>query len=285
MRTADGIDIARAGLRLVLCVLILSTSQDALRSFGAAFDARYGLVPSEELLREQVRDPFFAFVLAMTELDSLGTWSSADLMSFEAGWGRTSAFPLAGHIESLAREAIPDGEQQRLQGAMCDRRWVVRLKPPRVELPMPFSILGYRPGKLSVQGPLYLEEWRLGERQLDLILPDEVHSFDLRGLTVYRLASGWIIMDVHEWLDRLLGKLLEDAVMEGFIVARVAGELVGIGNSAGRRGRRLYGEIDFRTGRIETDGRPVVLAISRYCRSWTRPSGFDHRAVWKAYER
>ena len=272
--------VRAAGLSLAGLVLIAAVEAQADPLHGG-----YGLVPSEDALREQVREPLFAFVLMMTERDSLGSWTARDLQDFAASWGRDSVFPLARHITSLTRKIVPAGQRQRLGGAECARRWVVDVHPRWIDLPMPFSILGYRPGKLSFHGPLHLDEWRLGERRLHLASPEGARAWDVSGATIYRVVSGWLIMDVHEWLDRLLGSLLEDAVMEGFIVALADGQLIGIGNSAGRRGRRLFGEMDFRTGRIETAGRPLALALSRHGRAWTRPPEFDLRAVWEAYRR
>jgi hypothetical protein len=234
-------------------------------------------------LREQVRDPFFAFVISMTAHDSLGAWTAADLLAFADAWPEPSVFPLAEHLHSLTREVVPVGQRPRLRGAVCNRRWVLHLQADRVEVPMPMRILGYRPGKLSFQGPLVLAEWRLGERFLHLSHEGQDHEFLFQDLTIYQLTDGWLIMDVHAWLDRLLGKSLDDAAMEGFMVSRVDGQLVGVGNSAGRNGRRIFGELDFRSGEVQPHGRPLVLALSRYGRHWTRPPDFDARAIWAAY--
>jgi hypothetical protein len=271
----------RLGLLTAACLFLLGP----LLLSTEASSAQYGLVPGQDFLREQVREPLFAFVLTMTEKDSLGTWTADDLHEFARDWDHPTVFPLLQHVESLTREDLPAVRQQRLAGAVCSRRWVIRLEPQQLEVPMPFSVLGYRPGKLSFQGPLCLQEWRLGRRRLNLVSPEGSRALEVEGLTIYRLTEGWLILDVHDWLDHLLGNLLEDASMEGFIVGNAAGELVGIGNSAGRRGRRLFGELDFRTSKVQTAGRPLTQALSRFGRTWTRPSGFDHRAVWKAYRR
>ena len=106
----------------------------------------YGLVPDQASLHEQVREPLFAFVFTMVELDSLGTWTATDLLDFAATWGEESSFPLAEHLASITREAIPDDEVVTHRGVTCRRRWLIRLQPLRFEMPMPYSILGYHPG-------------------------------------------------------------------------------------------------------------------------------------------
>lgn len=245
----------------------------------------YGLVGDQSELRAQISEPFFAFIFIMTERDSLGLWSAADLLAFAEAWGQPSVFPIATHLESLAREAVFGDEVAPVRGVACARRWIIRLQPPRVDLPLPYSILGYRPGTLSCAGPLILHEWRLGDQQLNLTAAGHDYEFSIGGMTVFQLVKGWLILDVDAWLDNLLGKSLDDSATEGFVVGRVEGDLVGVGNSVGRTGRRIFGELDFRTSKVENNGRPLALAMSRHSRAWMRPPGFDHQALWDAYTR
>ncbi len=249
----------------------------------AAVAGSYGLFPDESQLTDQVREPLFAFIFQMTERDSLGTWTAEDLAAFAAQWGNPSVFPIVANLVSLSREVVPDNPPPRIRDAVCRRRWVAQLRPQRVEVPMPYRILGYRPGTLSFGGPLVLQEWRLGARHLQLELPAGKQEFDVHGLTIYQVAQGWLVLDVDAWLDRLLGDLLEDAALEGFVVGRLDGQLVGVGNSASRTGRRIFGEFDFRTGTVLGDSRAQALAMSRFGRIWTRPPGHDHREVWRVY--
>jgi hypothetical protein len=245
-----------------------------------------GLLAGGVDLRDEVSEPFFAFVIFMTAHDSLGTWTAADVIAFGEGRRVSSAFPLATALTRLTREVVPEAEQVSRRGVVSRRRWIVELPSERVEMPMPFRFLGYRPGKLSCKGPLVMQEWRPGRRQLALADdPDrEPYRWAVSGLTVYQITAGWVILDVHAWLDRMMGSALDDGASEGFVVARVSGQLVAVGNSTNRAGRRLYGELDLRTGNMDSDSRPLVLAMSRYARHWTRPPDFDVRALWAAYE-
>jgi hypothetical protein len=243
----------------------------------------YGLASDRQALMEQVRDPLFGFVFTMVEHDSLGTWRADDLLDFAAAWGEPSAFPLAEHLESLTREALPDGPQER-RGANCRRQWVVRLRPERLEIPMPYSILGYHPGKLSFDGPIVLREWPLGERSIHVSVEDVTRRYLATAVTVFEIAAGWIILDVDAWLDTLLGSAADDAAMRGFVVGWVDGELVGVGNSAGRKGRRILGELDFRSGEVANHGRPVARGLSSDARAWTSRRSYDPREIWRRYD-
>ncbi len=270
-----------AALSAVLLFMVVGVAHAAVPAISPG---RPGAGVAEH---DEVSEPFFAFVFAMTARDSLGTWTAADVTAFGAGRRPASVFPLADVLTTLSREAVPAGEQRPVRGVTNRRRWVIELVVERVEMPMPFRFLGYRPGKLSCRGPLVLNEWQPGTRQLVLAddpdLPPQ--RWTVTDLTIYQIASGWLILDVHAWLDRLLGSALDDGASEGFAVGRVDGELLAIGNSTNRSGRRLFGELDLRTGKMDGGNRPVVLAMSRHCRHWTRPADFDVSALWKAYGR
>lgn len=243
-----------------------------------------GLADDPQALRDQVRDPLFGFVFTMVEHDSLGCWTADDVLAFADTWGEQSVFPLADHLVSLTREPLPDGQVLELEGVHCHRRWVIRLQPERLDIPMPYSILGYRPGKLSFETPLVLHEWPVGARTIDVTVEGASRRYLAEALTVFQIASGWIILDVDGWLDALLGDAADDAVMQGFVVGWVDGELVGVGNSAGRRGRRILGELDFRSGEVKNHGRPVARGLSGDARTWTGGSGADVRALWRRYD-
>ncbi len=245
--------------------------------------AGYGLAPDLDELREQVQDPLFAFVFTMVERDSLATWTADDLLGFAAGWGQDSAFPVAKHLRSLAREPLPGGPISR-RGARCHRRWVVHLAPSRLEMPMPYSILGYHPGKLSFETPIVLNEWRLGPRSIHVSVEGAERRHAVEALTVFQITDGWMILDVDGWIDTLLGKAADDAAMQGFTVGRIADRIVGVGSSAGRRGRRLLGELDFESGEVATHGRPVARGLSRYGRQWLLREDLDPRDVWRRYD-
>ena len=256
---------------------------------GAFFAVRgprpgHGLAPDEAALREQVVEPLFAFVFSLVEADSLGTWTAADLLGFAEAWGHPSAFPVAEHLESLTREALTGEAVLEHRGVRCTRRWIVRLRPELSEFPLPFSILGYHPGTLSIGTPLVLNEWWLGERSVHVTVEGVTRRYDAEAITVWQVVEGWLVLDVDGWLDTLLGKAADDAATEGFTACWVQGELIGVGNSVGRKGRRIYGEFDFRSGEIENHGRPLARGLAFYTRGWVRPDERDPREIWRAYE-
>ena len=244
----------------------------------------YGLVPGESVLREQVTEALFAFVFTLTEVDSLGTWTADDLLAFGESWREESAFPVAEFLESITREELTGDQVINHRGARCNRRWLINLKPTLAEFPLPFSILGYHPGTLSINAPLVFNEWRLGARTVHVTVEGVTKRYEARGVTVWEVAAGWIVLDIDGWLDKLLGSAADDAATKGFTACWVDDELVGVGNSVSTKGRAIYGEFDFRTGEIENHGRAIARGISRFSQGWTGIHDTDGSEVWRAYK-
>lgn len=276
--------ITRHLLLTLFLLAMAGPGAPAAASGAVGPDSADVLADAPQALRDQVRDPLFGFVFTMVARDSVGHWTADDLLAFAEAWGEPSVFPLAEHLEGLSREPLPDGEVLAHEGVQCRRRWTVHLRPARLEIPMPYSILGYRPGKLSFDTPLVLHEWPVGPRDLEVSVDHATRRYQAEGITVFQIVSGWIILDVDAWLDTLLGKAADDALMQGFVIGWVDGELVGVGNSAGRRGRRILGELDFRSGEVKAHGRPVARGLSADARSWTGGTGKAIRSLWLRYD-
>jgi len=279
----DRFSVDHDGMKTLPKILLFVVSILAIGA-QAADRPGYDLVPSEEALREQITEPLFAFVFSLTDADSLGTWTGDDLLAFAEYWSEESAFPVDQYLDTMTREVLADDAVISHRGAKCDRRWVIRLKPPYSEFPMPFSILGYHPGKLSFNTPIIINEWSLGPRTVHVSVDGELQKFSTEAMTIFQIIEGWIILDVDGWLDKLLGSAADDAVTQGFTACWVDGELVGVGNSVGRKGRQIYGEFNFKTGDIENHGRALAKGISHFSRGWTKATDVDHEDIWSAYD-
>ncbi|MFN2371302.1 MAG: hypothetical protein ABR506_09130 [Candidatus Krumholzibacteriia bacterium] len=250
----------------------------------AAADAGpWGLVPDDAFLRAQVKEPVFAWIFSLVEADSLGAWTPADVQAFADAWDHPSDFPLD-KLVSVRREALPDSAQTIRDGLVCDRRVVVELAAPRLEMPMPYAILGYHPGTLSFGSPLVAREWRAGTWAVDVRSGGGTRRSGVEGLVVFEIVTGWTVLDVDGWLDSLLGGKLDDSATVGLAVARGGGRLLGVGNSIGREGRFIFGEMDFRAGTIAPHGRPLARAMAGLARRWSDPAPGRQAAVWADYE-
>lgn len=211
----------------------------------------------------EIRDPFFEFVVAIVESDSLGTWNRDDLLAYVAASGRETKLPIE-RIVTLSR--LPDG--------LTDRR-VVRLElDTALEMPLPYSILGYHPGTLHVSRVVATTEIDLHDALLRL--PGERDGpvkFWAAGVRAMVVSEGHVVLDVDGLVDRLLGKKLDDTWMQGFVLARVANApeseddgLNGLALGLSRKHRPLSGSFDFRHDKVLPNGRPVAKALAYYCR-------------------
>jgi hypothetical protein len=238
------------------------------------------LVPSREALREQVKEPLFAFVLSMIAADSVGTWTAADLEAFAAAWGGTTDFPL-GRLVSISREVVPPEQRKRHEGVEARRRLVITMQEDRFEFPMPYSILGYHPGTVVVKSPLVFDEWAIGPRTIEVRVDGAKRQYAVDALTVFQITGGANYLDLDAWLDNLLGDVVDDSWTLAFVAGWEDDRLVGIAVSTGRKGRRIFGELDFRTGEVRIHDRPVVRGLAAHVREWVTADEIASPRPWQ----
>jgi len=223
-----------------------------------------------------IRDPFFAWCLRVVAGDSLGSWQGRELRRRWREAGRRTRLPVR-WVESITREAVPPDSMPRAGGHWASRRWRIVLRRD-LDVPMPYELFGYHPGRLLVSRRLVLSEWDLGRPLLRWRdgggAVGEARCDLVRGL---RLDEGSIVLDLDGWIDRLLGGKLDDTWTEALVVAHVTAGLssgtgwtaVALGRSV--KGTPMLGGFDFYRDRALDRGRPVHHALSRHCRPWIAP--------------
>lgn len=231
----------------------------------------------------EILDPFFAFCIGLIEGDSLGVWNRGDIEAWIQNSGETSALPID-RIIRVERTELPASERETSGRERAWRRFRLVLDGD-LQVPLPYSILGYHPGDLHVSRELAAIEWSLDhhELQADVNGPLRVSVKLLRAL---RLDEGWVVLDVDGWLDRLLGGKLDDTWFEAFVVARAkvtpddgSDELVGMALGRSRKDRPLVGSFDFRRNKVLPNGLPVARVLSGYVRPIVAP------LLWQANSR
>lgn len=228
----------------------------------------------------EVRDPLFAFLIAVAEGDSLGVWEAPALAARIAGSGRPTRLPLD-RIRRLERQAIADSTSEPRGAPRPTRLWRLTLDGD-LALPMPYDILGYHPGTLRLSRQIVLSEWRLGDVNLRLARDDSARVLPFTGVVCWRLDEGWLVLDADGWIDRLLGGALDDSWTEGLALGRLDGRPVGLALGVNRDLRALRGEFDFRADRVLPNGRPGARALDGFCRQFvTVPPGQAPRA-WRS---
>jgi hypothetical protein len=256
--------------RVALTLLLAGVGALAAPAARAAGWNEFGLAPEPApAAPDTIVEPFFAFVLARSETDSLGTWSGADVAALGAARGRASRLPVERLVTLERRRPLP-GTEGRHAGARVSAEWLITFDGP-LGFPLPYSILGYHPGSLRASSTLVLAElapqdltlaWR--EKRQDVRQPaGEVRVFVCEG--------GHLLLDADNLVDRMLGEMLDDSWTVGFVTAREGERRMGLGVMLGRDGRPIYGEFDFARDRIEAHGRPFAGALAGASRRWLDP--------------
>lgn len=258
------------GPGLFLAALLLAGAAPFLARTAAAAEPR------------PVTEPLFAFLFALAEGDSLGTWSGQDLAEYVAAQERPSRFPLDQFVRISRRLADP-GKVDPRSGARLERIWEMELTEA-LDRPLPYSILGYHPGSLRVSRLLVLSEWALGDLELRLRGAKASRRKTVHDVRVLRLDSGYVVLDADAWVDRLLGPALDDSWTLGFVIARQGRNRLALAVNVGREGRRLYGEMDLVNDEVLAHGRPLADALSRKCRPLVTPALGQTSRIWQETE-
>jgi len=271
--------LLRALLLAPLLVVAVATGAAETIPRPVARPSTLGLAEAAAAGRQEIRDPFFAFILGLVDADSLGTWTGADLDSFCRRLGKTSRLPLD-QIVSIERRVARGSEREKRRGATVSRIWRIEMAG-NLDVPVPYSILGYHPGSMRMAGEVVFSEWPLGSPNLYAVIDAEVQKFTTSGLTVLRVDTGYVLLDADGLIDKLLGKSLDDSWTLGFAFGRVDSSLMAVGIAVGRNGRKLYGEFDFAEDEILTHGHPLARSMSHYTRPWTAPPAGQSDGAWQ----
>jgi len=234
----------------------------------------------------EIKDPFFEFMVNLVEGDSLGVWSRDDILAYISMSGRLSKLPVE-RVVSVSRDIVLL-EQAQMAYHFPARRALRLELDADLSLPLPYSILGYHPGTLHVSRVVETVEWDLLSATLRLRDDgDEPTRVWVPSIKAMGLKSGHVVLDVDGWVDRLLGKKIDDTWIEGFVLARVSGApdqedngLNGLVLGRSRKNRPLSGSFDFRHDKVFPNGRPVAQALARYCRHWVAPANKTAPDVW-----
>jgi hypothetical protein len=109
--------------------------------------------------------------------------------------------------------------------------------------PIPYSILGYHPGRMVATTVCRFREWDLGDVTFSAKGP--AGSVALGGVHLFGLEEGDMKADIAGWFDVLMGAALDDVGMTGFAFLTYKGRRTGVafGYNDDRRG--YVGAFDF----------------------------------------
>jgi hypothetical protein len=199
----------------------------------------------------QVRDPVFAVLIGLVENNLYGDLPEARLRREVLRTGRPTKLPL-GRLADVQRTPLDGPDRARM---------VISADGP-IDLPAPYDILGYHPGRFRASPVLVLDEWNLGTVRLEVRghrgAPGSVA--ELHDVHLWGIQQGYLNMEVDGWLDALMGDKLDDTRIAGFVLFRYRGELIGIATGYNKKGEGRSGAFRFRN-------EPVFMAAGASFRS------------------
>jgi hypothetical protein len=174
-----------------------------------------------------VKDPLFSVLLGMLDAESHGVLRGERLDREVRRRGGTDRF-LYNKIAWVTRQ--PNG------AGAADVKvqfWTA------VQLPFPYSILGYHPGKVRATVACRLREWDLGTQTLG------VRQRTFTDVRLFALEEGDVLVDVDGWLDLLAGDALDDAKLSGLALLRSGSRRYGVAYGYNDEGQARSGVLDF----------------------------------------
>jgi hypothetical protein len=206
----------------------------------------------------QVADPVFSVLVALVRADLHGTLTREHLVRELERRRVRSRLPYA-----AVREVV------RLPGTAGAQALVTIRFESSLDVPIPYRILWYHPGRIRGGGICAFREWSLGNVGVPYRARPETAAatLALSDVHVFELETGRLQVDIDGWLDRLMGSALDDTDLVGLAVFDLAGRGYGmaLGHNSGQRPRS--GAFDFREDRVVFPMSGELKAVARSLRA------------------
>jgi hypothetical protein len=228
---------------------------------GLATAALYRLdqgrpTPLDEFsLAADIRDPLLALIVGLLDVDAYGGLSPAAIDSVVRAHGG-SKLPYR-EVTLVDRRPRTDDARARVDVAL--RR--------ELNLPVPYSILGYNPGSMLASQHFALREWWVPDFRVRYRDGGKWSDAVYRDVQLFGITEGWMRMDVDWWLDKLLGGRLDDTQLVGVALVHREGArfAVAFGYTAEKQGRT--GVFDLAKDEVVFPAPRELLALGRALRS------------------
>jgi hypothetical protein len=187
--------------------------------------------PGREMILppSEVRDTFFAYLVGIVDAGLDAELDNATLRSVLTEFQSTIALPF--DRISVVRHLAPRGEAGSSGAGSLEIVFDGDL-----DVPVPFSLLGYHPGSLRSTRTVRFEELRYPLVPVRGGQAGPVYSF--------RIIEGAMTIDVDAWIDVLLGSIVDDLDVRLVAIARWKGAWRCILGGTGREGRRIIAAFD-----------------------------------------
>jgi hypothetical protein len=195
-------------------------------------------IPGAEisLPESQVADRFYSYLIGLVDANTCGVIDSRKLDEVLHDFKGKTSVPF---------EKIKEIQRQCVTGSSV--RGVSMAFNGDLEAPIPYSILGYHPGTVRASQTVGFLEWYLPS---DEIWVNAKESLELSDVFVFGIYNGWAVVDIDAWMDRLLGRFLDDTRITVIVLFKYKGEWHGLAGGYGRSGEGRSGIFNFHTNKI-----------------------------------
>ena len=210
-------------------------------------------IPATLPLALQVKDPVWSVLVGLSESNVCGVLTRARMEQEVKKSGRPTRIPMP---YLLAVRRVPNADGSRADVAL--------MSVEDLDLPVPYDILGYHPGRMRLSEDLRFKEWKLGRVEVQ---NPEGEPLVLEDVRVWGLEKGRVQMDVDGWLDAMLGPKLDDMDLEGFALCRYKGQRYGFALGFGPKGSGRSGAFNFLEDKIVFPNPPEFKRTGAYLRA------------------
>jgi hypothetical protein len=123
-----------------------------------------------------------------------------------------------------------------------------------IDLPVPYSILGYHPGSFTASQSCLFREWELGRVRLSEAEQKgdrtEVHTIDLEDVHLFAAVEGDVKIDIDALVDAMLGGAIDDTDVTTLMLFRWQGEWYGAAMGYGKDRHGRSGILSLRRDKI-----------------------------------
>lgn len=213
--------------------LFAATAMISLSSLHADPDSA---LPGREIMPPEsvVKDRFFAYIVGLVEEDVQATIPRAHLTEVLPAYAEESEIPFH-EIRRLAR--VKAGDVRRSLMASFDEE---------LAFPLPFTVLGLPVGEVRATPYVSMAEELLGAKSYRNANGEELR---FESVHLFRLRHGSVTIDFRDWIDALLGSLVEDVTVRVALVFRHEERWYALVAAEGRNGRIHAGGYDFKADR------------------------------------
>jgi hypothetical protein len=208
-------------------------------------------VPDAPSLAEGVNDPVFAYLIGLHDRGIFGAVSRDHFDRATQQAGRRSRIPF-----ELITGVV------RAPGRQAGTGWVRMTFTGPLDVPVPYSLLGYHPGSLLGSPVVTLEEWQIG-RTLVANVGEGDPVLELEDLTLWGIVAGEVWIDIDGWVDRLMGGRVDDTFVVGLAIFRFQGARLAMALGFNRDGEGRSGALDLQADRLRFPAPPALKVIGR----------------------